>query len=322
MSRSWWDFSCASRSSSAPAAPPAPAVAPMSCQPAGRLPPAVALTPAWSSLGPFVDGVPLPVVAISSSCCVRLPPHSCAPPSYCEHALVSPQRRRIAALAKSFFSRAGLSRRSLFGPGDQSGPSGKSRLRTLLPSPASVSRTRLSLPARILSGVRRVAKCGARCSSRYVSLNGAVPYSYPRKGVQSALDCRIQNAPPPLMPEKAPSASVRPAALGRPRIPPRSSACTARSPLFWLDLLARSCCAKTAGCWLVLKRTCCVEVAGCWLVLKCTCCVKVAGCRLVLKRTCCVKVAGCWLVPKRTCCVEVAGCWLVLKRTCCVKVAG
>jgi hypothetical protein len=115
----------------------------------------------------------------------------------------------------------------------------------------SVSPIRLSLPARILSGVRRVAKCGARCSSRYVSLQGAVPHSYPRKGVQSALDCRIQNAPPPLMPEKAPSASVRPAALGRPRIPPRSSARTARSPLFWLDLLARSCCAKSR--WLLAR---------------------------------------------------------------------
>ncbi len=114
------------------------------------------------------------------------------------------------------------------------------------------------------------------------------------------------------MPEKAPSASVRPAALGRPRIPPRSSARTAPSPLFWLNLLARSCCAKIAGCWLVLKRTCCVEVAGCWLVLKRTYCVKVAGCWLVPKRTCCIKVAGCWLVLKRTCCVKVAGCWLIL----------
>jgi hypothetical protein len=107
-----------------------------------------------------------------------------------------------------------------------------------------VSRIHLSLPVRILSGVRRVAKCGARCSSRYVSLHGAVPYSYPRKGVQSALDCRIQNAPPPLMPEKATSALVRPAALGRPRIPSRSSAHTARSPLVWLVLLARSCHAE------------------------------------------------------------------------------
>jgi hypothetical protein len=182
-----------------------------------------------------------------------------------------------------------------------------------------VSRTRLSLPARILSGVCRVAKCGARCSSRYVSLHGAVPHNYPRKGVQCASDCRIQNAPPPLMPEKATSASVRPAALGGPRIPPPSSAHTACSPLFWLDLLARSCCAKSAGCWLDLKRSCCVEVAGCWLVLKRSCCVEVAGCWLVLKRSCCIEVAGCWLVLKRSCCVEVAGCWLVLKRSCCVK---
>jgi hypothetical protein len=69
-----------------PAAPLVPAVAPMSCPSAGRLPPAVTSTPAWSSLGSLVDGVPV--------------------------------------LARSFFSRAGLSRRSLFGPGDQSGPSG------------------------------------------------------------------------------------------------------------------------------------------------------------------------------------------------------
>jgi hypothetical protein len=89
--------------------------------------------------------------------------------------------------------------------------------------------------------VRRVAKCGARCSSRYVSLHGAVLFSYPRKGVQSASDCRIQNAPPPLMPEKATSASVRPAALGRPRIPSLSSTRTARSPLVWLALLTRAC---------------------------------------------------------------------------------
>jgi hypothetical protein len=39
---------------------------------------------------------------------------------------------------------------------------------------------------RILSGPRRFAKRGARCSSRYVSLHGAVPYSSPCKGVQIA----------------------------------------------------------------------------------------------------------------------------------------
>jgi hypothetical protein len=82
----------------------------------------------------------------------------------------------------------------------------------------------------------------------------------PRKGVQSALDCRIQNAPPPLMPEKATSASVRPAAHGRPRIPPRSSARTARSPLVWL--VPHACRAKTAGCWLVLTRAGCAKTAG------------------------------------------------------------
>jgi hypothetical protein len=40
----------------------------------------------------------------SSFCCVCLPHPSCAPPSYCEHALVSPQRCRTAALANSFSS--------------------------------------------------------------------------------------------------------------------------------------------------------------------------------------------------------------------------
>jgi hypothetical protein len=53
------------------------------------------------------------------------------------------------------------------------------------------------------SGLLRFAKSGARCSSRCVSLHDAVPYSSPRKGVQSALDCRIQNTPPPLTTEKA-----------------------------------------------------------------------------------------------------------------------
>ncbi len=66
-------------------------------------------------------------------------------------------------------------------------------------------------------------------------LHGAVLYSYSRESVQSALDCRIQNAPPPLTPETAISASVRSASLDRPRIPPHSSARTACSPL----LLAR-----------------------------------------------------------------------------------
>jgi hypothetical protein len=36
-----------------------------------------------------------------------------------------------------------------------------------------------------------------------LSLHGAVPYSYSRESVQSTLDCRTQNAPPPLTPETA-----------------------------------------------------------------------------------------------------------------------
>jgi hypothetical protein len=53
------------------------------------------------------------------------------------------------------------------------------------------------------------------------------------------LDCRIRSTPPPLMPEKATSSKVRPAALGR---PPRSSACTARTPNVQLRLRTRAPC--------------------------------------------------------------------------------
>ncbi len=78
----------------------------MSCPSAGGLPPTVAPTLVWSSLGSLADGVPVPDVAIPLFCCVCLPPHSCAPPSYCEHALVSPQCRRTAALTKQFLHKA------------------------------------------------------------------------------------------------------------------------------------------------------------------------------------------------------------------------
>ncbi|MFN9960160.1 MAG: hypothetical protein ACK55I_44325, partial [bacterium] len=74
---------------------------------------------------------PFPLLAVCA-----YPPHSCAPPSYCKHALVSPQRHRTAAVANSLFSRAGLTRHSLFGPDDQSSPSGQSRLNTPLLSPS------------------------------------------------------------------------------------------------------------------------------------------------------------------------------------------
>jgi hypothetical protein len=147
-----------------------------------------------------------------------------------------------------------------------------------------VSRKRLSLPARILSGARKVTTCGAHCSFSCVSLHGAVPYSYPREGVQSALDCRIQNAPPPLTPEMAIPASVRSALLDRPRIPPRSSARTVRSPLFWLNLLKRFCCSEITGCWFAPKRFWLRERR--WLL---------ARSQNALGR---LRSAGCWLVHK------------------------
>jgi hypothetical protein len=100
--------------------------------------------------------------------------------------LVSTQSHRTNALANCFFSRVSLSHHSLFRPGNYSGPSGSSRPNTHLPSPASVSPIHLSFPACLLTGPCRVAKRGRRCSSRYVSLHGAVPYSSPPKGVQSA----------------------------------------------------------------------------------------------------------------------------------------
>jgi hypothetical protein len=65
------------------------------------LPPTVALTPTWSSLGSLADGSPEPDVAILSLCRVCLPHSSCAPPSYCKQASVSPQCRRTAAVANS-----------------------------------------------------------------------------------------------------------------------------------------------------------------------------------------------------------------------------
>ncbi len=85
-------------------------------------------------------------------------------------------------------------------------------------------------------------------------MHSAVLYSYSRESVQSALDCRIQNAPPPLTPEMAISASVRSASLDRPRIPPHSSARIERPPLFWLDLPKRFRCSESTGRWLVHIR--------------------------------------------------------------------
>jgi hypothetical protein len=145
-----------------------------------------------------------------------------------------------------------------------------------------------------------------------------VPYSYPRKGVQSALDCRIQNAPPLLMPEKATSALVRPTALGRPRIPSRSSvphallssgsSCSRALVTQNRWLLARPYARlsrRTAGCWLVLTRACHAKTAGCWLLLTRACHAKTAGCWLVLTPACHAKTAGCWLALTRACHAEL-----------------
>ncbi len=97
----WWAPSRAACAPPALAVSLAAVVAPMSRPSAGGLPPTVALTPTWSSLGSLADGSPEPDVAILSLCCVCLPHSSCAPPSYCEHASVSPQCRRTAAVANS-----------------------------------------------------------------------------------------------------------------------------------------------------------------------------------------------------------------------------
>ena len=53
-----------------------------------------------------------------------------------------------------------------------------------------------------------------------LSLHGAVPYSYSRKSVRSTLDCRTQNAPPPLMPETAILRQAGLPYIDRPRILP------------------------------------------------------------------------------------------------------
>ncbi|MFN9983778.1 MAG: hypothetical protein ACK53Y_27885, partial [bacterium] len=70
-------------------------------------------------------------------------------------------------------------------------------------------------------------------------LHGAVPYSYSRESVQSTLDCRTQNAPPPLTPEMAILRQAGLPYIDHPRILPRSSARTERPPFFRLNLLKR-----------------------------------------------------------------------------------
>ncbi len=91
------------------------------------------------------------------------------------------------------------------GPDDQSDPRGQSPFNTLS-CPWSVSRTRLASPDRVLSGPRRSTGHGVRCSSRYVSLHGAVPYSSPRKGVQIAWIVGSRTLRLLLTPEEANSA--------------------------------------------------------------------------------------------------------------------
>ncbi len=85
-------------------------------------------------------------------------------------------------------------------------------------------------------------------------LHGAVPYSYSCESVQSALDCRIQNAPPPLTPEMA---ILRQAGLPHLTVleflrtpPPVPSAHLS----FWLNLPKRSCSSESTGRWLDPNR--------------------------------------------------------------------
>ncbi len=100
---------------------------------------------------------------------------------------------------------------------------------------------------------------GARCFFRFV-LARCLPYSCSRESVQSASDCRIRIAPPPLTPEMAISASVRSALLDRPQIPPHSSARTEHPPFFRLKPAQAHLLRQQR--WLPLKRTCCVNTAG------------------------------------------------------------
>jgi hypothetical protein len=94
-----------------------------------------------------------------------------------------------------------------------------------------------------------------------LSLHGAVPYSYSRKSVQSTLDCRTQNAPPPLTPEMAILRQAGLPYIDRPRIPPHFP-CSYRAPTFLLAKPAAALLLLRIH-WLLLKRTCCVNTAGC-----------------------------------------------------------
>jgi hypothetical protein len=133
-------------------------------------------------------------------------------------------------------------------------------------------------------------------------------------GLLRALDCRIQNAPPPLMPEKATSASVRPAALSRPRIPSRSSARTARSPLVWLVLPARACHAEPLAAGSSLRA---LVTQNRWLLARPYACLSAeplaAGSSLRALVT-----QNRWLLacPYARLSRRTAGCWLVLTRAC------
>ena len=190
---------------SALAAPSVPAIAPRSCPPAGRPLPPVTLAPACSSLGPLANGVPVPVVAMLPFFCVCLPHYSCAPPSYLNmpwssRNVVVPLRQPMPS-----FSTGSSSRRSLFGPGDQSGPSDQSRPNTPPVPCVSVSNTPFFTLCVSFSDLRTLAKRGALCLSRGV-LAQCRAVQFPPKGCSKRLNCRIRSAPPPLMPEKATSA--------------------------------------------------------------------------------------------------------------------
>ncbi|MFN9906947.1 MAG: hypothetical protein ACK56F_12640, partial [bacterium] len=93
----------------------------------------------------------------------------------------------------------GSTRLSLFGPDDQSSPSGQSRLNTLLLSPSQCLEHAFS-PCAYPFRCAQSATRGARRFFRFV-LARCRPYSCSRESVQSASDCRIRIAPPPLTPE-------------------------------------------------------------------------------------------------------------------------
>jgi hypothetical protein len=209
-----------------------PYVAPMSRPSGDRLPPSATPTSVRSWLGSMADGVLVPLVAILPFLlCVSY--HTPAVLPFLPRARFGlPAASSYRCASQQLSVRAGFSRRSLVGPGDQSGPSGLSLPFLHTSSPQRQCRICLASPALILSGMRRLAKRGARRPSRNVSLHGAVPYSSPREGVQIAWI---------VGPKRSASFNAgegnfcvrRPAAIGRPRTPSRRS--YRAPPKVWLS---------------------------------------------------------------------------------------